>query len=366
MAKAKAGDADKAVRLQAVQTAGEINDPAAADALVDLAADSDGDIARAARESLASIPGEKVDAAVMKLFGSQDTNLRLVGMQLIGRRRMRDAVPALLDAARADDASIRGTAIRQLGELAGADRLPTLLDLLMANTDGGVLGAVEAAVGSVCARAEKPEACAGPVADRLPKAEAVQKVTLVKILGGIGGETALAAVRGVVADGNENVHTTAVRTLAGWKTPDVLPTLLDLAKQTDNPRDQTLALRGYLGWAARRGEGQLPHGQRLDICRAAADLVKTAGQKKLLLGALGNIHSPEALGLILPHLSDAEVHNEACSAVVAVAEELLKVGGGEKYAKDVIAPLEKVAEAATGDLANRAKGLLDRARIKAK
>jgi HEAT repeat protein len=366
MAVAKSNDADKAVRLQAVRTAGEINDPAAADALLDLVAAEDDEIAKAARESLASIPGEKVDAAVMKLFTSQETNHRLIAMQLIGRRRMRGAVPDLQKAARADDTNVRATAIRQLGELAAPDRLPALLDLLTANTEPHVLAAAEAAVGSVCARAEKPETCAGPVAALLPKAEAAQKVTLVKILGGVGGETALKAVRGAVGHADENVHTAAIRTLAGWKTPDVLPALLDIIKESDNPRDRTLALRGYLGWASRRGGGQLPRGKRLDLCRTAAGLVKTAGQKKMLLGALGNIRAPEAIALILPHLADAEVRSEACAAAFAVAEELLKVGGGNRYAKDLVAPLEKVADAAQGDLAKRAKGLLNRARSKAK
>jgi len=363
---AKTTGAEKAVRLQAIRTAAEINDPAAADALVTLVNDSDEEIAQAAREGLAAIPGKKVDAAVMKLFTSKDTGLRLIAMQLIGRRRMRDAVPDLLKAARDANTGIRATAIHQLGELAGTDRLPMLLDLLMANTDGGVLGAAEAAVGSVCAKAEKPEACAPQVAALLPKAKPVQKVTLLKILGGIGGEAALAAVRGTVGDADQDVHTTAIRTLAGWKTPDVLPVVLAVAKQTGSPRDRTLALRGYLGWASRQGRGQLPRGQRIEICRTAADLVKTTGQKKLLLGALGRIHAPEAIDMILPHLDDSEVRSEACSAAVAVAEELLKVGGGKKFAARLVDPLEKVAETATGKLAQRAKGLLARARSKAK
>jgi len=366
MAVATNKDADKAVRLQAVQTAGEINDAAAADALVRLVDAEDGDLAKAARESLASIPGKAVDAAVMAMFRGKDDGRRRIAMELIGRRRMRDAVPDLMKAARAEDTGIRATAIQQLGALAAADRLPVLLDLLMANTDGTVLGATQGAVLSVCGRAEKPETCAGPVAGLLPKADAAQKVVLLKILGGIGGETALGAVRGMVGSKDENVHTTAIRTLAGWKTPAALPALLEIAKQSDNPRDRTLALRGYLGWASRRGHGQLPSGKRLDLCRTAADLVKTAGQKKALLGALGRIRSPQAIALILPHLDDADVRNEACSAVVAVAEELLKVGGGKRYAKEVIGPLEKVAGAAQGDLAKRAKGLLQRARSKAK
>jgi len=366
LAKAKADDVDKTVRLQAIRTAGEINDPGAADALADLAGASDDDIAQAARESLAAIPGEKVDAAVMGLLGSQDATLRLTAMHLIGRRRMQEAVPDLLKAACDGDADIRATAFRQLGELAGPARLPALLEVLMKETAPKVLNASEAAVGSICARAEKPETCADPLADLLPKAKPVQKVTLVKILGGVGGETALKAVRGAVGSDDENVHTTAIRTLAEWKTAAALPVLLEIAQGSDNPRDRTLALRGYLGWASRQGRGQLPGDKRIEICRTAADLVKTPAQRKLLLGALGRIHSLDAVNLILPHLADPQVRDEACSAAIAVAQELLKVGGGKKHAAALVGPLQKVADVAKGDLAKRAKGLLEGARNKAK
>jgi len=366
LAKAKADDAEKTVRLQAIRAAAEITDPAAADALADLAGHGDADIAQAARESLAAIPGEKADEAVMEMFRSEDAGLRRVAADLIRRRGMRGAVPDLLNAARAEDPDIRAAALKQVGELAGTDRLPALLDLLLKETEPQVLNAAEAAIGSVCARAERPETCAAPVAGLLPKAKPVQKATLLKVLGGIGGEKALKAVRSAVGDADENVHTTAIRTLAGWKTPDVLPVLLEVAEETDSPRDRTLALRGYLGWASRSGQDRLPGGRRLEICRDAANLVKTPGQKKLLLGALGRIRSPETINLILPHLDDADVRNEACSAVLAVAKELLKVGGGKKHAAALVGPLEKVAEVAKGDLAGRAKNLLKRARSKAK
>jgi HEAT repeat protein len=355
-----AKDGEKAVRLQAIQAVAEIADPAAADDLVALMGDADGDVAREARESLASLPGEKVDAAVMGMFRSEDAGRKAAAIDLIGRRRMTAAVPDLLKAARTDDAGVQSAALRQLGELAGPDRLPAILDLLMA-AEGGALGAAQQATSDVCAKANDAEPCAARVAALLPKADAAHKVALLGVLGSVGGETALKAVRGAVGDADSNVHTTAIRTLGGWKTPDAVPALLEVARTAENPRDKTLALRGYLGWASRGRDG-LPPRERLRICQTAAGLAKSAGEKKLLLGALGQIRSPEAVDMILAYVDDAEVRTEACSAALSVAEELLKVGGGKKFAPRLVEPLEKVAGAATGDLAGRAKALLNRAR----
>jgi len=364
LAAAKAGD--KAVRLQAIRTVAEINNPAAVGDLVALVTAGDGDVAKAARESLAGLPGEAVNAAVMTMFRGADADRRLIAMELIARRRLTAAVPDLLKVARGSEANLRAPAVKHLGDLAGTETLPALLDILMTAPDGAVLGAATGAVSTISAKAADPNACAGQVVARMPKADATRKVALLNVLGSVGGQAALAAVHGAVGDANKDVHTAAIRTLAGWKTPDVLPVLAAVAKAASDDRDRTLALRGYTGWAKRGGRGGLPGGQRVDICRNTAALAKSTGDKKLLLGALGQLRTPASLKMIVPYVDDDAVRTEACSAAVSVAEELLKVGGGSKFAAAVVGPLEKVAKAAKGDLAKRAEGLLKRARSKAK
>jgi len=360
-----AKEGETAVRLQAIVTVGQINDPAAADDLVALATADDAEIAKAARESLGSLPGEKVDATVMTLFKSADADKRGLGMELIARRRLTRAVPDLLKMARGTEKDLRAAAVQHLGDLAGPDQLAALLDVLVGAPDGDVRGAATGAVSHVCAKAGDPDACATQVAARMPKADADTQVALVKVLGSVGGPKALEAVKGAVGSKNDDVHTNAIRTLAGWKTPDVLPVLEQVAKAATSDRDRTLALRGYTQWAKRGGKGGLPGRQRLDICRTTADLVKSEGDKRLLLGVLGQVQSPAALKMIVPHLNDPAVRNEACAAAVRVAEELLKVGGGAKFAKAVIDPLEQVAKAAKGNVAQKAEALLKRARSKA-
>ena len=68
------------------------------------------------------------------------------------------------------------------------------------------------------------------------------------------------------------------------------------------PRRRCL-LRSYLNLAVR---GEMPVEQRIEMCKQAAGLVQRDEEKRLLLGTLGNIESPDAMNLILPYLSDAE------------------------------------------------------------
>jgi len=101
------------------------------------------------------------------------------------------------------------------------------------------------------------------------------------------------------------------------------------------------------------------------MCRQAADLVQKPDEKKRLLAALTKAPAPEALALAMPHVADAAVKDEACAAAVSIAEQLLKGPDAAKVAAGLVEPLQKVAAAAGGEAANRAKAALEQARLKA-
>jgi glutamate racemase len=96
------------------------------------------------------------------------------------------------------------------------------------------------------------------------------------------------------------------------------------------------------------------------MCKDAAELVQRVEEKKLLLAALGGISSPEAIAQILPFADDSAVREEACVAVVNIAERMAKSRTATKLAPKVVAALEKVGQTtANADLAKRAKTLVD-------
>jgi len=353
----------KSIRLEAIRALPQIGDASAVPVLVQLLQDTDREIAQAAQESLAALPGEETDAVVMAMLDSRDASQQFTAIQLMGRRRMTTASGALLKTARSANRGVRSAAIKMVGELGSPAQLPALLDMLMDLRTSEDLDAARQALSNLCAKTDDPQSCVKKLAGALDKAGPAQKAILFRVLAGTGGFDALQAVCTWVGDSNPQVHAAAIRALSSWKDADAAPILLRLAKKVSSPSDKALCLRGYLGYAARP---DLPANERLSMCQQAVELIERNDEKKLLLGALGSIESPKALDLIVPHLNEPEVRQEAGMAVVTVAEKLLKRRNASKFPPQLIEPLEKVVKV-TGndDLSRRAKRLLRQAKSKA-
>jgi HEAT repeat protein len=358
-----ASSREKNVRIAALRAVPEFGSASAAAALLGMIGDSDAEVARTAQESLASLRGAEVDAAVLGLLSSAQVERHLTGLELVARRRMVYALPALFKDARSTEARVRGSAIRKIGDLAGPDNVPALLDL-MANTSAGEdLEAVEQALGAVCVNARNPESCVDQIQSAFAQAQPARKSALIRVMAAVGGPKALTSVRSAVADSNSEVRSAAVRALGSWNSMDAAPALLDLAKTGKDSTERMLALRGYLRLA---GQGDVPEAQRLAMCKEASAIIQKDDERKLLLAALGNANSPEALALIVPCFGSSAVNDEASSAVVAISDRILKGADAAKAAPKLIEPLRKAVEAASSDnLRTRAQRLLELAQSKA-
>jgi HEAT repeat protein len=353
---AAARSGQESVRIEAIRAVAEVGSPSALPVLLDLLGDADQKVAAAAQESLAALPGAEVDAAITKMLTAEPATRRITAMDLIVRRRMTSAIPTLISIAGGSDSKLRATAVNKLGELAGLDQLPGLLDLLTKAGSAEEVEAVEQAVGAVSLRAENPAACVGQIEAMLAQSQPAQKCALVRVLGAIGGAKALQAVRAAV-------NAAAIRTLGAWATADAASDLLDLAKVAGNPTDKMICLRGYLRLA---GQSEVPLDKRLAMCREAVPLAQQDEEKKLLLAALGSIVSVEAVDLITPYLDNSGTKEEAVTGIVSISDQLLKGNESAKAAPKLVEPLEKVAQVtANADLAKRAKALGDQAKSKA-
>ena len=357
---AKAGD--KTTRLAAIRALSELSfaplggatEPAQVP--LDLLDDPDREIAQAAQDSLAALQGELVGQAVTTMFKSGTAAKRLTAIDLISRRHMTAFVPTLLEAANDSDAQVRQTALRKVGELGTPADLPKLFSLLTSLKDSRDLDAVEMAAGELCAKATDSEATADKLISQLAQAQPAQKSAFLRLLSGVGGAKALKTVRAAVDDPTPEVHATAIRAIGTWKTPDAAPELLALAQTAATPSDKILCLRGFLQMASQLEQQPA---ERLAMCRQALPLVQSNDEKKLFLATISGINSPATLPLILPHLDNPAIKEEAGAAAVAVAERLLRGKDSSSVASQLIAPLEKVSETtANVELEKRAKTAL--------
>jgi HEAT repeat protein len=352
----------KAVRLAAIKAIPMIGQASAAPALIELLGDAEREIAQTAQESLAALQGKQVDAAVMGMLSGSDSARRVTAIELIARRRMMTAMPALQKAAGDADATVRSAALKRLGEMGTVAELPLLLDVLL-QAKGQDLDAAEQAVGAVCAKAENPESCAEKIAGLVEQAQPAAKGALLNVLSAIGGAKALQAVRAAVSDSNVEVRSAAIRALGSWKTADAAPDLLAAAQSASDAKNKMVCLRSYFELAS---HAELPADQRLSMARKAAPLIESTAEKKLLLGALGNIATADSLAMAVPYLDDAAAKEEACAAVVSIGDKLLKGRAASRNGAKLIEPLQKAAQTTgNADLAKRANALLEQAQGKA-
>ncbi|WCJ59172.1 HEAT repeat domain-containing protein [Fontisphaera persica] len=306
------------VRLAAIRALPEIGKPGAVPVLAGLINDADKAVSAAAVDALAGFPGKEADAAVMKLLEAPEPAQRVRAIDLAARRRMTQTIPLLAKAASDTAPEVRVAALRRLGELGGPAEVKTMLDLVLKHTGAQELGALEQGLIAICNATGKPDESAEKVAAILPQAQGAQKSTLLRVLGGIGGARALQAVRSVVGDANPDVHADAIRTLGEWRTPDVADVLLELARTSQRMTDKVLCLRNYLKIA----DG-VQGGQKIAMCKAAEPLITRDEERRVLLGVLGKA-TLEALPVMLPYLEQDGTREEACLAVVNLAERTMK------------------------------------------
>jgi HEAT repeat protein len=360
---AAARTVDKSVRLAAIRALARFGNPAPASELRLAMRDPDKDIARAAQESFAALPGREINEAVLAMISNGDSTQRLTGMELATRRRMVSALPILYKISADPDTQVRTTAVRTIGELSGPEAVPAVLGLLIQAKAPEDLEAAEQALGVVASKSRNRDATVQQLAAAFDAAPTAQKSALLRILTSMGGPKALALVQSAVKNPNADVCSAAIRALSNWSTVDAAPDLLDIAKNSQNPSDKSISLRGYLGMAS-QGDQQ-SEAQRLALCRQATDLVQKPEEKKMLLAALGSMSSPEAIQMILPYLRDDAVKEEAATAVVGISEKLLKKPD-PKTAEILIPALTEVAKSSTNaGLVEKANKLLQNTSLKA-
>ena len=339
----------KSVRLAVIRGLSQMPNPAVTAALVEMLNDSDKEIADAAQKVLGSLRGNDVDGAVTRAVQRGPKSVRLRAIQLLGARRVFDARPQLLDAARDDAPEVRLAALKVLKRLAGPADIDSLLSILLS---AGTPQETEAAKRALLAASRgitDPGPLVAKLVSALPKARPGLKQTILRILHYIGGSEAGKAVLAAIDDPDMNVRGTALRLIGEWKTAELAPAVLRMAAASPDARRRLLCLRAYLRLA---GRPDISREDKLFMCRMAAPLVERAEEKKLLLSIVGRLSTPRVLPLAVPYLDDPATRHEAAAAILAIAQR-------RRGSPPVVEALRKVIRAcAHTDLTTRAQALL--------
>lgn len=335
------------IRLAAIRALDKLGNATAVPVLLATAVDGQGELAEAARDSLANLPGKDVDAALAGMLAESSGQKQLVVIEMVGRRGIASAAPALEKLADSGDKQVRLAAIASLGLTIGLDELPALVDRFLDAKTSEDGDAVKEALRKACMRTPDRNAAAAIVISRIEKAPPETKGNLLDLLGVVGGQEALEGVAAAAKSSDEALQDAATRVLGEWMSPDAAPLLLELA-ETGPEKFRVRSLRGYI-----RIPRQLDVSaeERLAMCRKAMAAADRNDEKKLVLEVLGRNPSAESLAMLAPYLDDPKLKEAAAAAAVALAEK-----PGDTPLGAVAEAMKKAAKATSNpDLAARAR-----------
>jgi len=308
----------KPVRIAAIGVVGRLGDASSLSTLLEIAGESDAELAQAAKTALAGLPGEKINAEMLARLPKADGKTLPVLIEIIGQRRI-DAVPDLVKAVNHPDAAVRGAALTALGATVAAKDLPVLVKQVVSPQNSNDAAVAQKALRAACVRMPDREACAAELVAAMSKAPAPAKPILLEILGEMGGAKALSTIGAAVKGADPVLQDTGSRVLGEWMTLDAAPVLLDLVKTAPSDKYQVRALRGYIRLARQFSKSDK---ERAEMCQSALDASSRPAEQQLVLTVLEKYPSPDALKVVMKAKEVPALKAESTRVALAIIQKL--------------------------------------------
>jgi len=262
---------------------------------------------------LAGLKAEGFDADVAAAMPEASAPGKVALLGLLGTRHATAQSKVVFDALGDGDPAVRAAAAKALAGVTVTDDTDRVLTRMLAAVDEGQRNTIQSVLVSLC-RNRNSAKC---VLDAMAKADAKQKPLLLATLARIGGPDALAAVMKDLDSSDAAVKDAAARALADWQGAEAIGPLVKFAGQTDSEVHRVLALRGIVRLVGQ--DTQMPAGKAVSIYAQALAAAKKPAEKGLVIGAISNVQSVEALTLVAGCLDDADIRELAAAAAVKIA-----------------------------------------------
>ncbi|MHC4675874.1 MAG: HEAT repeat domain-containing protein [Planctomycetota bacterium] len=333
---------DVNIRIAALDTLSRIGDGSTAVLLAGRAAKTTGPERDAVRDSLGSLSGRPVDAAIIKGIVGADVPVRLELIKAAGTRRIRAAVPELYTAAVDVEETVRVAAILSLGLLALEDDFAKLVDLLVKAQDVKTRMSAEVALTEICLRKGDNERRAACLIGAMPAADAATQASLIRVLAKIGGDRAYQVILPKRLSDKEVVRKAAIRVLSSWKDPVAIDPVWEIANKSKDKKQREQALRGCIRLC--RLPSKRTAKEKFVMLKKAMDLAQNMEDKQLVVSAMQDVADPGALRFVVSCLDNPNFKSEAEAALPPLAVSL---SGGHN--EQAVVALERLCTVTTDE-----------------
>lgn len=313
-----ASSGEKQSRVAAIGVIGRLGDVSSVAPLLEIAVDSDAELAEAAKAAIVGLADKDVDAAIAERLSAAEGKVLAALIDLVGQRRI-DATESLIKALEHGDESVRSAALTALGATIGPQDLAVLVSLVINPKNPTDEQVAQRALRAACLRMPDREACAAELAAAMSRASNATQVQMLEILGALGGQKALEIIDLAMKSNNAPLQDAGSRVLGEWMSVDAAPVLFDLAKNAADDTYRRRALRGYIRLAR---QFPMPNEQRAEICEKAIAAANRIEEQQLALAVLERYPNRDTLKVAVKATHVPALREHAAKVTLAIAEKL--------------------------------------------
>lgn len=313
---------DEAARAAAIKTAVALNGKDALKLLPTWLADERDGVAAAAKAAVASVKvplAEELAALASQSKGAVQQGI----LDIIEKRNDASVLPKIAALADNGDADTKLALCRIFGNIGDESSIAFLLNQLQKAGEKKEVLAVEKGLLTLCRRLGDAKLYLPALKTAYAASKAEAKPSLLKAAALAGSQEALDMEIAAWKNEGDDVKEAALRTLADWPNASALPTLRDIAATAEKPLLQVLAFRGCVRLIPMQNK---KNAEKADDMSALLALAKRVDERKLAVGAMGNLTDAKAMTYLRDYLQNDELKGEAASAIVNLSE---KLRGGE-------------------------------------
>ncbi len=308
----------KEVRMAALGAIGRTGNATCVAPLLKVAAESE-DLYAPVKAALVELPDEALNQEIVARLptatGDVETQLLL---EVIGLRRI-SATSELRNALKSPKSNIRAAALESLGSTVSQDQLALLIEQVVSPAHAEDINTARQALMTAAIRMPEREACSAQLTDAMQGASIPTQISLLEILGAMGGPTALQTLGSNAQSSDTQLKDAASRLLGEWMTIDAAPVLLKLATSGPEDKFQVRAMRGYIRIAR---QFVMPEEKRVEMSGQALQAAKQDAERKLVLEVLERYPSLGTLKLALEAAQAGNLKADAQAAALNIAAKL--------------------------------------------
>jgi len=345
----------ESVRLAAARTLSTVGDVTALPTLVELAA-AEGPLGQTARDSLEAIYGPKIDEQIFNaLRAEQDPVRRAAWIGVLQSRQPAGVVPVLLADAAEQGPVVATRALTALGKLATPKDIPALVAIVLKTGKGPVHDEAERAIQLVCLQIRDTVERAQPVLAIYRAAAPADRLTLLALLGHIGGEEVRTLIQAALDSEEQAMYEAGMRAISNWPDAGAADQLLHLAESAKFPTHRQWALHAFVRVVSQPGGAT--NAEKLARLKRAMEMSTSDDERLWVIQRAEAIRAVETLRFLVPYMDQPAFADRACRSIVELARHKeLRDPNRQEFA----AALRKVLATSKNDIVlERAKRYLE-------